>query len=189
MAEGDISQCVLCADREASCHQVHPYKKEGSVHQRGEQRAGEEMFHEANEWKILCYSPNSKQDILVPRKLGFFSYSNWLLSRGKLEITQNYIHYYFAYRASQSVSLDWALQRPTRAETQTFQTLHSLSRAHSLMLVLAVAQGTGAHAHSPHCVSPQLPVCPALKAAGFGPGCAPRSSTAALAGCRPRVAA
>lgn len=73
------------------------------------------MFHGANEWKILCYSPNSKEDVLVPRKLGFFSYSNWLLSTGKLEITWNYIHFYIAYRASQSVSLDWALQRPASA--------------------------------------------------------------------------
>lgn len=31
----------------------------------------------------------------------------------KLEITHNYIRYYFAYRASQPASLDWALQRPT----------------------------------------------------------------------------
>lgn len=116
---------------------------------------------------------------------------------GKLEITYNYIHYYFAYRDSQSASLDWALQGPTSAWTQTFQILHSLSRAHAWQLAAGFSSDwrDRSSCTQPHCVSvlmqapAQLPACPPFAAADFGPGCAPTSSRAALAGSRPKVAA
>lgn len=84
------------------------------------------------ETNLRCL-PNPDKGIIVPRKLGFSGCSAWLLDTNKtVEIMSNYLHYYFAYRASRPASLRWAVRSPTSggAQARSFPTLHNLNAAH-----------------------------------------------------------